>query len=807
MSRKHFIVLGLFLAVGFLFLSASTVKAATYTWTGDGDGHTWTDGPNWGVGSGPNAYPGATSTDDVIIGLSTGNVVPTIYATTSLGFGLTSLTLGDAGKGPVLVIGNGATLNASTTVMVVGTSTLKLGDATWGSGTLRLGNGASGATPLSIGSSATFVTSTSTVTYTAAFNGGAPGSSIFIATTTYYNLNLTPTSTTGTFTFVNNGNATTTNMTISSAAQFNAATFVVSGTLTVNSGGVLDGVGGNITFSGSGTPFVNNGTFKADGGTVQYTSALATNIATGTYANLELTGAAIKTLLGATTATSTVTVGAGATLDGGGSTLTLSGSGTPFVNNGTFKADGGTVQYTSASATNIATGTYANLTISGAATKTLLANTIATSTLTLTTSGDVLDGAGFTLTLSGSGTPLTKTSGNGTFQNIPTITYSSASATNIATGTYANLELTGAATKTLLGATTATSTVTVPSGATLAISTFTFTATAGATWTNSGTVTEGTGGKIVHASASAFTDSSGTAKSFFSENNGDSVYLTVTDTSLNFDASTAESVTGTATISASSDTSSTETITLTETGIKTGIFRGGARLASISSNFPGILECFGSVTLSALFTDSQETDTSTPSSATGLCANGGGGGGSSAVAATTVTTATTATTTATTTAATTTPVVTATPTATAVSTLETVQTKVASVIAKIAALPTNPTTSDLASIQAEIAAILIELQSIQAAQPMPQGVALGFNFVRPLALGLRHADVSNLQQALKTDSSVYPEGLVTGYFGSMTLKAVQKFQGKYGIASPGVPGYGNVGPATRAKLNALYGSK
>ena len=731
MSRKHFIVLGLFLAVGFLFLSASTVKAATYTWTGDGDGHTWTDGPNWGVGSGPNAYPGATSTDDVIIGLSTGNVVPTIYATTSLGFGLTSLTLGDAGKGPVLVIGNGATLNASTTVMVVGTSTLKLGDATWGSGTLRLGNGASGATPLSIGSSATFVTSTSTVTYTAAFNGGAPGSSIFIATTTYYNLNLTPTSTTGTFTFVNNGNATTTNMTISSAAQFNAATFVVSGTLTVNSGGVLDGVGGNITFSGSGTPFVNNGTFKADGGTVQYTSA---------------------------------------------------------------------------SATNIATGTYANLTISGAATKTLLANTTATSTLTLTTSGDVLDGAGFTLTLSGSGTPLTKTSGNGTFQNIPTITYSSASATNIATGTYANLTISGAATKTLLGNTTATSTVTVPSGATLAVSTYTFTAT-GATWTNSGIVTEGTGGKIVHASASAFTDSSGTAKSFFSENNGDSVYLTVTDTSLNFDASTAESVTGTATISASSDTSSTETITLTETGIKTGIFRGGARLASISSNFPGILECFGSVTLSALFTDSQETDTSTPSSATGLCANGGGGGGSSAVAATTVTTATTATTTATTTAATTTPVVTATSTATAVSTLETVQTKVASVIAKIAALPTNPTTSDLASIQAEIAAILIELQSIQAAQPMPQGVALGFNFVRPLALGLRHADVSNLQQALKTDSSVYPEGLVTGYFGSMTLKAVQKFQGKYGIASPGVPGYGNVGPATRAKLNALYGSK
>ena len=118
-----------------------------------------------------------------------------------------------------------------------------------------------------------------------------------------------------------------------------------------------------------------------------------------------------------------------------------------------------------------------------------------------------------------------------------------------------------------------------------------------------------------------------------------------------------------------------------------------------------------------------------------------------------------------------------------------------------------PTASDLTSIQAEIAAILIELQSVQAAQPVPQGVALGFRFVRPLALGLRHSDVSNLQQALKTDSSIYPEGLVTGYFGSMTLKAVQKFQEKYVIASPGVPGYGNVGPKTRTKLNELYGAK
>ena len=79
--------------------------------------------------------------------------------------------------------------------------------------------------------------------------------------------------------------------------------------------------------------------------------------------------------------------------------------------------------------------------------------------------------------------------------------------------------------------------------------------------------------------------------------------------------------------------------------------------------------------------------------------------------------------------------------------------------------------------------------------------------MRPLALGLRHADVSKLQEALKTDSSVYPEGLVTGYFGPVTLRAVQKFQEKYGLANSGDAGYGNVGPKTRAKLNGLYGGQ
>ena len=51
---------------------------------------------------------------------------------------------------------------------------------------------------------------------------------------------------------------------------------------------------------------------------------------------------------------------------------------------------------------------------------------------------------------------------------------------------------------------------------------------------------------------------------------------------------------------------------------------------------------------------------------------------------------------------------------------------------------------------------------------------------------------------MKTFPDVYPEGLVTGYFGSLTENAVRRFQEKQGIEAVGI-----VGPVTRAKLNEL----
>ena len=54
-----------------------------------------------------------------------------------------------------------------------------------------------------------------------------------------------------------------------------------------------------------------------------------------------------------------------------------------------------------------------------------------------------------------------------------------------------------------------------------------------------------------------------------------------------------------------------------------------------------------------------------------------------------------------------------------------------------------------------------------------------------LRVGSRSQEVKNLQEALKDDSSIYPEGLVTGYFGTVTQKAVKKVQAKCGLPETG----------------------
>jgi len=79
---------------------------------------------------------------------------------------------------------------------------------------------------------------------------------------------------------------------------------------------------------------------------------------------------------------------------------------------------------------------------------------------------------------------------------------------------------------------------------------------------------------------------------------------------------------------------------------------------------------------------------------------------------------------------------------------------------------------------------------------------------RNLFLGQRGPEVSCLQEFLKLQGpEIYPEGLVTGYFGPLTKRAVVRFQEKYWqeILKPWglTKGTGFVGQTTRAKIEQL----
>lgn len=324
MSRKYVIFAGLVLAFAFLFLNVAVIKAETWTWTGQGDTHTWTDPANWGLTGGGysalNQWPGATTTADVVIGANA-RVIATTSITSVAKAGLKSITLGvDGGGGSILTIAGGATINATTT-SILSTSTLAFGDSATntlaigtamglGSGRLNLYGSDSTSTPLTIGNVAYFVPGTSTVTYLG--TGG-----IYIATTTYYNLSLTPTSTAANSP-INSYNNTNSVYTIG-----NGGNIAVQRVLTLNASSTLNMNSKQVTLSNSiasanpdatsnALVYVSNGFFIANNSTVVYSGTVATNVATGTYATLQISSATTKTLVGSTTV-ATVNVNSGAT--------------------------------------------------------------------------------------------------------------------------------------------------------------------------------------------------------------------------------------------------------------------------------------------------------------------------------------------------------------------------------------------------------------------------------------------------------------------------------------------------------------
>ncbi len=105
-------------------------------------------------------------------------------------------------------------------------------------------------------------------------------------------------------------------------------------------------------------------------------------------------------------------------------------------------------------------------------------------------------------------------------------------------------------------------------------------------------------------------------------------------------------------------------------------------------------------------------------------------------------------------------------------------------------------------LKAQIENIKVQIEAVSQAQSGLKGtvkdIKQTLKLTKRLQRGMRGEDVTILQEMLATDPEIYPEGLVTGYFGPLTWGAVKRFQKKMGVEQVGI-----VGPKTFSKINEL----
>ena len=92
---------------------------------------------------------------------------------------------------------------------------------------------------------------------------------------------------------------------------------------------------------------------------------------------------------------------------------------------------------------------------------------------------------------------------------------------------------------------------------------------------------------------------------------------------------------------------------------------------------------------------------------------------------------------------------------------------------------------------------ILDLQSsLKKTEEEVEIIKAELKFTKSLRKGESGDEVRQLQEFLRQFPDIYPEGIVTGFFGSLTETAVRRFQEKHGIESIGI-----VGPKTIQRLN------
>ena len=98
----------------------------------------------------------------------------------------------------------------------------------------------------------------------------------------------------------------------------------------------------------------------------------------------------------------------------------------------------------------------------------------------------------------------------------------------------------------------------------------------------------------------------------------------------------------------------------------------------------------------------------------------------------------------------------------------------------------------LVAVVIAIPAIVIAQTNISAVQvdsPMPVSIAQTVKvdlFTQTLQKGVSSDEVRNLQEILKSDPTIYPEGITSGYYGTLTEKAIRRLQARYNLPQTGI---------------------
>jgi peptidoglycan hydrolase-like protein with peptidoglycan-binding domain len=114
----------------------------------------------------------------------------------------------------------------------------------------------------------------------------------------------------------------------------------------------------------------------------------------------------------------------------------------------------------------------------------------------------------------------------------------------------------------------------------------------------------------------------------------------------------------------------------------------------------------------------------------------------------------------------------------------------------------STTSSAVQALLDQIKALQAQIEVLRSAQQKvneaAQTVGGTLRLMKELRQDMTGDDVKALQALLAADPIIYPEGVISGYYGPLTAKAVKRFQQKHGFEQ-----VGKVGPKTLKKLNEL----